>query len=157
MKKRKAYRPKPVINPLMCLQPADAGERSRLMSIFLTALEAMQNCRHPGEEEWRHLSDAINTVETLVLMGKLISEEVMPIVSAAIAGMVGASNRFKAGKGMRLDGPGLNAIRDVVGIYDQCLVGFTGLEMFQAQRKTQDRMSVLLRARNTEGHTVVSL
>jgi hypothetical protein len=93
-------------------------------------------------------SDAINTVETLALvLRKLDPAEVMPTVNAAIAAMVGAASRFKAGQGMRVDGPGLEALRDVVGIYEQCLQGLTAREMAMAQAETQRRVNALLRSR----------
>jgi hypothetical protein len=149
MRKRSKYRPRAVItNPLTLLQPGTAADKARVMLNFLTALDAMANGRHPGVDEWRSLSDAINTVETLALgMGKLVPSEVMPDINAAIEGMVHASRRFKAGQGARLDGPGLQALRRVVDIYGQCLDGFTAREMAMAQAETQRRVDALQRAK----------
>lgn len=148
MRKRKAYRPRAVIaDPLSLLRPADPARKTRLLAKFWSALESMARGQHPGEEDWRLLSDAINTVETMAVhMRKLVPAEVMPAVNAAIAAMVGAANRFKAGQGMRLDGPGLESLREVVDIYEQCLDGFTEHEMAQAQAETQRRMNALLRS-----------
>ena len=158
MKKRSAYRPKPVItDPLSFLRPADPARKRGVMAKFWSALEAMSRGQHPGEVDWRLLSDAINTVETLALhMHKLVLDEVMPPVNAAIAAMVGAANRFKGGQGMRLDGPGLAALREVVGIYEQCLDGLTEFEMAQAQAETQRRVNMLLQSK-TQGREVVEL
>lgn len=103
MRKRSKYRPRAVItNPLTFIQPATAQDKARVMLNFLTALDAMANGDHPGVEEWRALSDAINTTETLALgMGKLVPSEVMPDITAAIEGMVHASRRFKAARPAR--------------------------------------------------------
>ncbi|HEV6964618.1 hypothetical protein [Roseateles sp.] len=157
-RKRKACRPRTVItDPLSLLRPADPERRGKVLLQFYTALEAMARGEHPGEEEWRSLSDCVNTVETLALtLGKLDPAEVMPTVNAAIAGMVGAANRFKAGQGMRLDGPGLEALRDVVDIYRQALDGLTEREMAMAQAETQRRVNALMRARKPN-HQVISL
>jgi len=148
VRKRSRYKPKPVVaNPLALMQPASTSRRDAVLLHFYTALEAMSRGDHPGESEWRTLSDAINSIETLALhMRKLVPAEVMPAVNSAIAAMVGAANRFKAGQGMRLDGAGLAALREVVGIYEQCLDGFTEHEMARAQAETQRRMSALLRS-----------
>lgn len=149
-RKRSAYRPKPVISdPLSLLRPADPKRRDAVLLRFLSSLDAMACGSHPGEEEWRDLSDAINTVQTLALsLQKLDAAETMPIVNAAISAMVGAANRFKAGQSMRLDAPGLQAMRDVVDVYRQCLEGLTEREMAIAQAETQLRVNKLLHAKN---------
>lgn len=156
MRKRSAYRAKPVmLNPLAALRPAPKEQRDRVMGQFLSALDTMARGSHPGEEEWRSLSDAVNSVETLALhMGKLDPAEVMPTVTACIAAMVGAANRFKAGQGMRLDGAGLEALRDVLAIYAHRLEGLTEHEMSQAQAETQRRVNALLHARKPSAQVI---
>lgn len=157
-RKRSAYRPRAVISdPLSLLRPADPQRRNAVLLRFLSSLDSMARGSHPGEAEWRDLSDAINTVETLALsLRKLEASEVMPVVNAAIAAMVGAANRFKAGQGMRLDAPGLQALRDVVDVYRQCLEGLTEREMALAQAETQRRVNALLHAKNPN-HEVIAL
>lgn len=159
MRKRSAYRPKRVISdPLTLLRPADPEASARVMARFYTALDAMARAQHPGEAEWRDLSDAINTVETLALhQHKLVPAEVMPTVSAAIVAMVEAARRHHAGLRMGVSGTGLQALRDVVNIYDQCLQGLTGREMALAQAETQRRVNVILHARGGVDTTVVML
>lgn len=159
MRKRSKYRPRAVIsNPLAAMQPAPKAVRESLIAGFRSSLLTMTNGKHPGEEEWRLLSDAINTVETMTLGDhpKLIAAEVMPTVTACIAGMVAAANRFKAGQGMRLDAAGIAALRDVIDIYEQCCEGLTEREMGQAQAETQRRVNWLLR-NPKPGHTQVTL
>lgn len=156
MRKRSAYRPKPVLlNPLAAMQPAPKAQRDAVMLRFTTALQEIASGRHPGEAEWRDLSDAINTVETLALhLHKLQPVEVMPTVNSAIAAMVGAAKRFQAGQGMRVDGPGLEALRDVLAIYQQCLEGLTEREMSQAQAETQRRVNALLRSKTPSAEVI---
>jgi hypothetical protein len=164
MRKRSSYRPRMVLtDPLSLLRPASKEQRDLVMLKFLTALHELSNGRDPGVEEWRALSDAINTVETLTIPPEdseekplLDPRKVMPTVNAAIAGMVAASNRFKAGKGMRLDAAGLDALRDVVSIYSQCLESLTERDMAVAQAETQRRVNEIYR-RKEQGHEVVSL
>lgn len=155
---RKAYRPRPAyaVSPELYLRPMPEAERERLMLVFRSAVHAMAACQHPGEAEWRDLSDAINTVETLVLMRELDQTDAMPAVNAAIAAMVSAANRFKAGQGMRLDGQGLDAIRTVLGIYEACCEGLTGAKMAQAGKLTAQRIQQEL-ARRRNDATVVAV
>ncbi len=156
MRKRSSYRPRPVMSdPLSLLRPVRREECDRVMRRFFTALHEIAAGRYPGEAEWRDLSDAINTVETLALhLHKLEPAEVMPTVNAAIAAMVGAAHRFKAGQGMRVDGPGLEALRDVLAIYEQCAEGLTEREMCMAQAETQRRMNELLRSRSADPQVI---
>lgn len=156
MRKRSTYRPKPVlVNPLAAMAPAPQAERERLMARFRSALESIARGAHPGEGDWRDLSDAINTVETLALhLHKLVPAEVMPTINAAVAAMVGAARRFQTGHGMRVDGPGLEALRDVLGFYEQCLEGLTEREMALAQAETQRRVNALLHARKPSADVI---
>jgi hypothetical protein len=93
MKKRSKYKPRPVItDPLSFMRPASKDRQDAVMLSFYTALHELTNGNHPGTEEWRTLSDAINTTETLAThLEKLDAHEVMPLVNAAIAGMVAAA------------------------------------------------------------------
>lgn len=156
MRKRSTYRPKPVVtNPLTFLAPASKAEKDRVILKFLTAIEHITRGDHPGEDDWRDLSDCINTVETLALsMGKVPPGQVMPTVDAAIAGMVGAAKRFKAGQGMRMDAAGLTAVREVVAIYQDCLDGLTAREMAMAQAETQRRVHALLRSKTRSAEVI---
>ena len=152
MRKRSSYRPKSVISdPLSLMRPADKRRRDMLMARFLTAIESMARGSSPSDDEWRDLSDAVNTVETLAVhLRKLSASEVMPMVNEAIAAMVRAANRYKAGQGMRLDSAGLKALRDVVDVYGQCLDALTEREMAVAQAETQRRVNAVLRDRNSQ-------
>ena len=156
MRKRSKYRPRSVItDPLSLMRPADPERKRSVMARFDSALLAIACGRHPGVAEWRDLSDAINTVETMALgMGKLVPAEVMPHVTQAIEGMVHASRRFKDGQGMRLDAQGLKALRSVLDIYQQCLDGFTEHEMAQAQAETQRRVNALLNSKHQRAEVI---
>lgn len=154
MRKHTKRRERALINPLTRMAPAPKAKRDRVMLSFHTALEAMAAGKHPGEEEWRSLSDAINTLETMVQMGKLVDHEVMPMVDAAIAGMVAAAKRYRAGQGMRLDGPGFTALREIIAAYDQCLQGFTEAEMAEAQHQTQLRLNAIWRAKTLPDNVI---
>lgn len=145
-RKRSSYRPKPIMSdPLSLMRPASKQRSDAIMLKFLSALQDICGGRDPGVEEWRALSDAINTVETLVSLGRLEAGEVMPIVNAAIDGMVAATKRFRAGAGMRLDAAGICALREVVSIYGHCLERLTEREMAMAQAETERRVREIMR------------
>ena len=151
MSRRPRRIPRPVISdPLSLLRPV-SPERSRgVMLAFLTALDEIARGKHPGVEEWRSLADCVNTLETLALTNDIFGEGVMPAVNAAIEAMATAAKRYRAGHGMRLDGPGMEELRTVIEIYGLCLKLLTERQMALAQQRTQARMRVLLRAGESE-------
>ena len=156
MSRRPRRRSRPVLtDPLSLLRPVAVAERERVMARFRSSLETMARGSSPTEEEWRDLSDVCNTLETLTLIQrKLAIDEVMPSVRSAVDAMVAAAKRYREGKGLRLDGPGLEAMREVLAIYEQCLEGFTEREMALAQQETQRRINALLRSKNPSSEVI---
>jgi len=159
MRKRSSYRPKFVnTNPLTSMRPAEPEKREKLMARFRLALANMVNGTNPGVDDWRDLSDCINTIECMALgLHKLRPDEVMPDIHACIEAMVRAKNRYQDGKGMRLDAVGINVIRMVIDYYGQCLEGFTEREMAQAQHETAVRVNAMLHGKRKPGQVVVEL
>lgn len=156
-RKGKRHRPFLPVNTLVFLSPAAKADRAELMLRFNSALDALARQENPGDVEWRLVADAINTVETLVNpMGRLLHDEVMPSVDRAVKGMAEAARRFREGKALRLSADGLEAVRDVIAVYEQCLDGLTGAEMDEARQRTQDRVNELVRQRS-HGPEVVAL
>lgn len=142
---RKAYRPRPVLlDALTRLQPASAQQRSDVLMKFHTALDAMARGAHPGPAEWRDMADAINTLEALTqTMGLLQGSATMPTVDAAKAAMVAAERRYRHSGRAGVDGTGLQALRDALGMYQQCATGFTQHAMARAQAIVQEQTSAL--------------
>lgn len=154
---RKAYRPRAFVsNPLAVFRPAPEAAREALMLKFYSALESMVRGSHPDSEDWRLLADAINVLETLALhTRRLPAADVMPMVNAAITGMVGAAKRFRAGQGMRLDAPGIEAIRQCLGVYAAAMALLTEREMSAARDETQRRLNLIYRSREALDNVVM--
>ena len=155
-KPRKAHRPREVMNPLAFIRPASAADRHRITDRFASALEAMVRCSSPTAEEWRDLSDAINTVETMLLEGVLADEEVRPLVVASIRAMAEAGTRHRAGHALRLSGDGVQAVREVIQVYAAAMEVLTEARMYQLQRLTERRVQAALAGRALEGVEVVT-
>lgn len=150
-RKGKAYRPIITKHPLMrVLPPAPAAASALLMTRFRSALRMIEAGQHPGADEWRELADVINTLEMLVNMSELDHDEVMPCVDQAIKGMAEAAIRWRAGEPLRLDQAGLNAVRDALAIYEQCLAGLSGATMAQARRETDRRINAVRRGKRDD-------
>ncbi|MGL4576997.1 MAG: hypothetical protein ACRCV9_19570 [Burkholderiaceae bacterium] len=143
-------------DPLSILRPASKERADKVMLTFYTALDDISSGRSPGESEWRSLADAINTVETLTLhQRKLVKAEVMPTIQQATEAMVDAAKQFERAGVIRVSGPGLQALRDVVDIYGQCCEALTEREMALAQAETQRRVHALQRAKRPANEVVM--
>lgn len=145
MRKRSNYRPRPVMtDPLALVTPPSKPEREQMMLRLYTALHAVAAGSQPGEDEWRDLADVVNTLETLALHRKKISaQDVMPIVHRATEAMVMAAKRYPATGAIRLDGQGLQALRDALAIFESCMETLSAREMQLAGLETAQRVRQL--------------
>lgn len=112
----------------------------RPLAAFYTALEMIARQEHPGEAEWRDLADIVNVVETLMLDGRLLREEVEPLIAAGTAGMAAAGYRWRDGHGVRLDAAGLQAMRRLLEVYEACRAELSTADMEAARRATANRV-----------------
>lgn len=154
-KPRKAYKPKPVIqNPLVFLQPAVQADQQRLLNRAYSALDCLVNGQEPRPEEWRDCADVCNVVETMALhTGQLVADEVRDDVLTASESMRAAERRYRAGQGLRLDGPGIQAMREVLSVYAQALAGLPAMEMERVFAETRRQIARRVR----EGYEVVTI
>lgn len=142
MRKKSKHKPKPIDrDPLGKLQPADEKEGKMLMARIDSALMSVLQGTVSTEDDWRILSDAINTVMELSLGDnpKLPKQVMLPIIKKAIEGMIEAGRRFKDGKAIRLNALHIDSIKDVVAIYEECVKNLTRKEMIAAQELVQAR------------------
>lgn len=120
------------------VEPVTAEDRTRLMATLRSALDSIAKGSAPTIDDWQTLADAVNCTEAMIRRGNIDPAEGMPIALAAMRAMTDASRRYKAGQGMRLDGPGLKALQDLLDVYEQTLETFSEREtleiMFASQR-----------------------
>lgn len=140
-RKGKRHRPFVPVATTLFLQPAPQEQQDAILGRARSALHMLATFPQTGAEEFRDLSDVVNTVETLALeTGNLTAAEVMPTVEAATTALAQAAERWHAGQRMGLSGPGLQAVREVVEIYADCFEGLTGMEMAKARLLTEQRL-----------------
>lgn len=135
--------------------PLPQRERDLLMGCMHSALESIARGQHPGEDDWRHLSDAINVVETLFLRGNLVRDEVHATWAAACYAMARAGERWHASQVMRMDGEGLRAVRECVGHYAQAMEGLPERDFLLAVYETRERLAAIAAGRVVSDREVV--
>jgi hypothetical protein len=159
-KPRKAYRPRPVlVDALAKLQPAPHAQQQLVMTRFHSALHAMATGTQAGPVEWRDLADVVNTVDVLVnQMNLLHPQATMPTIEAAKAALVAAEARYRTTGRTGLDGPGLQALRDSMALYQQAAAGFTQHTMARARELVEQMChQARLQVAATNHNNVVTL
>lgn len=78
-------------------------------------------------------------------MGLLDRDATMPVIQDASQALVQAWQRHATHGVARVDGPGLQALRDVVAMYEQAAAGFTHYVMIRATELTDQKMQQLRR------------
>lgn len=141
-------------NPLARLQPLPRPVRDRLVLRAYTALETMTQSKLGGDvEAWRDLADVVNVTETMATKCQMLSSNALTYTQASNDAMKAAQARFKEGKALRLDGAGIEALRAVIAIYEQCLRYLTETQVEEAFVTTQNEVQRLI----AEGAEAVSL
>lgn len=143
-------------------QPMPIENRRHQRMRLADALHELMHAPAPGNNCWRVISDAINLTETLVLhgeapitnpdTGKVVAShwrgcEGAPVEIAdasgllqdAITAMAKAGQRMLEGKPMRLDGPGIEAVRAATDDYLTALDALPARTMVRCHRSTEKR------------------
>jgi hypothetical protein len=90
--------------------------------------------------------DAVNITETLAVHLKDLDQGATAYTQAATDALRAARARYRAGASLRLDGPGIEALRALLSIYEQCLTLLTEARVSEAMRRTAEEVRRLLKA-----------
>lgn len=119
-------------------EPMAEDWRRHQLSRMHGGLLAMETAPKPTTDDWCVCSDAVNLMETLVAMGQV--EDTSGLLADAVAALAKAGMRSKAGQALRLDAPGIQAIRSVLEDYAMVLEALPERVMMQAHRQTERRI-----------------
>ena len=143
--------------------PMPAHTRRHQLTRMADALNEMMHAPRPGNGSWRVISDAVNLLETLVLCGEAPVKDLATgktiashwrgcdgnpvevgdssgLLLDAITAMGKAGERAFNGQPMRLDGPGLQAVRAVLEDYQTALECLPARTMVRCHRMTEKRI-----------------
>ncbi len=128
-------------NPLARVMPLPAHVRERFVLRAYTALDALTSVKEGDDvEAWRDLADVVNVTETLAVHLRKLDLQATVYTQAANVAMKAAQDRYKRGMSLRLDGQGIEAIRAVLSIYEQCLTLLTERQVEEAFQRTVDEV-----------------
>jgi hypothetical protein len=136
--RRKVYA---LTNPIaMAISGAAITDTASLNQLRMRELSALESFRtgKATRTEWMDLADLLNIAQTMGQMG--IGPEVLPVCARAQDALAAAHARFKAGKGLGFDGPGMEAMRALAEYHDLQRQSVSRGEYEKAIRKTVDKI-----------------
>ncbi len=128
-------------------EPLPQDHRTYQLTRMYQGLHALETAAEPSTEDWRVVSDAVNMLETLVVEMQ-VCEDASGLLQDAIRGLAVAGQRHKReGKPIRLDGPGIQAVRTVLASYAELLDVLPARTMIRCHRLTEKRIYAILDGR----------
>jgi hypothetical protein len=126
-------------------EPMSASSRLHQLTRMYGGLHALETAPEPTTDDWRVCSDAVNLMETLVEMK--VVEDGSGLLMDAITALAHAGRRHREGHSLRLDAPGIKAVRSVLEDYASVLEQLPARTMLQAHRLTEKRIHDILQGR----------
>ena len=127
-------------------EPLAQEKRQYQLLRMYEGLRALEIAPEPSTEDWRVVSDAVNLMETLILEMK-ICEDASGLLMDAITAMAKAGQRNLAGGAIRLDGPGIQAVRAVLRDYAELIEVLPARTMVRCHRLTEKRILNILQGK----------
>jgi hypothetical protein len=124
-------------------EPMNEKQRRHQLTRMWSGLAAMESAPNPTRDDWAVCSDAVNLMETLILTGKV--EDGGNLLMDAITALAQAGQRSFAGKPIRLDGAGIQAVRAILEDYSMVLASLPARTMIHCHRLTEQRLHSILR------------
>jgi len=123
-------------------QPTPAASRTYQLTRMWGGLHSIELEPTPTTDDWRVCSDAVNLMETLVMMGTAV--DASGLLIDAITALALAGRRHVAGGPIRLDASGIQAVRAVLEDYAEALELVPARTMVKCHRRTEQRIKQIL-------------
>ena len=150
MKKRCVRKIWALVNPIdMAIQGASITPRAMLDQLHLRELSSLEAFARGAARlnEWSDMAAINNLTQTLASMH--IGAEALPDCEKAEAALIEAAARYQSTGRMGLSGPGLQALREVIGWHDA--------QRSSIARSKYEQAIKLTEARTRSGHATVDL
>jgi hypothetical protein len=126
-------------------KPMNEKQRRHQLTRMWSGLAALETSTEPTKDDWFVCSDAVNLMETLVEQKHIVDPNNM--LFDAIRALAEAGQRSFAGKPLRLDGAGIQAIRGVLADYTMVLESLPARTMIHCHRLTEKRLNEIMKGR----------
>jgi hypothetical protein len=109
-------------------------------------LSALEKDPAPTYDDWKVVSDALNMMETLLVMGQV--EDPDNLIGDAASALAKAGNRSLKGHPIRLDASAIQLIRAILQDYCDVLDNLPARTMIQAHRQTESRVTKIIQGKS---------
>ncbi|PKO71092.1 MAG: hypothetical protein CVU23_06195 [Betaproteobacteria bacterium HGW-Betaproteobacteria-17] len=120
-------------------EPMPVAKRTLQLSRMWEGLVAIETGAEPKAVDWRYCSDAVNLLETLV-REMHVAEDTTGLLQDAITALAHAGQRHFTHGTIRLDGPGMRAVRMVLESYADLIEQLPERTVVRAHRLTERRI-----------------
>lgn len=130
---------------VMCASPTEPlpePKRRHQLTRMYSGLAAIEKSENPTRDDWAVCSDAVNLMETLILYKEVADER--GLIMDGITALAQAGRRAVAGGQIRLDGPGIAAMRAVLKDYVAVLEVLPARVIVNCHRQTERRIREIL-------------
>ena len=117
-------------------KPMPEWKRTHQLTRMYGGLHALETAAHPTPDDWRTVSDAVNLMETLVRDMKLCEDTSGLLADAVAALALAGARHLEDGVPIRLNGPGIQAVRAVLADYASVLETLSERVMTECHRLT---------------------
>ena len=121
--------------------PMPEQRRTFQLSRMYQGLHALETAAAPTPDDWRVVSDAVNLMETLVKDMQLCEDTAGLLADAVAALALAGARHLETGAPLRLDGPGIQAVRSVLADYASVLETLSERTMTECHRRTERRIA----------------
>jgi hypothetical protein len=156
-------------------EPMPLSKRTHQLTCMHQGLTAMETAAKPTDQDWNRCANPVNLLETLVLDSGYSASKGMPspqgwwpgcdgepvqvtdangLIQDAITALALALRRSFDSGTLRLDGPGIQAVRAVIEDYTTMLESLPQRTMIEAHRKSERRVLQIHRGK-VRPHDVV--
>lgn len=133
-------------------EPIPKAKRDYQLLLMTSALSDIEASPDAKPFHWRALADCVNLLETLCEMGVAVDTD--GAIQDVSRDMQQAAERYKNGKPLRMNGPGIQKLRGVLEDYTYLLEVLPARTVIAAHRKTEQRIFDIQRGK-AEAHDVV--
>jgi uncharacterized protein YyaL (SSP411 family) len=123
-------------------KPTPEFKRNHQLTRMWQGLHELETSPSPTVNDWTVVSDAVNMMETLLVMGWVQDPD--DTRTAAMGAMAEAGRRHQEGHALRLTGQGMQIIRGILEDYADALEQLSHRVMIVAHRKTEQRLHEIL-------------
>jgi uncharacterized protein YyaL (SSP411 family) len=122
--------------------PMPQFKRNHQLTRIWQGLHELEKAPAPTIGDWTVVSDAINMMETLLVMGWVQDPD--DTLTEAMKAMAEAGRRHQEGHALRLTGQGMQTIRGILEDYAEAVEQLSHRVMIVAHRKTEQRLHEIL-------------